>query len=329
MEKKLLIADDDQAFHRIIRRVFAGLDWQVETADDGLIALEKISARPPDVILLDLNMPRLGGRDLLARLRGDARMDSIPVIILSGCDTPQEIATEFRLGADDFISKPFTPVELVSRVERAAFRNRRMLAANPLTFLPGGPAIEEEAVRRIKTGEPLAFFYIDIDNFKAYNDKYGYLSGDSAIKQVAALLGELRESFPLEDIFIGHVGGDDFVLMAKPEKTVEIARALAHKFDGLAPELYNSEDRQRGFTTSKDRMGNTHEFPVMTLTIAATTNEKRKLDHYAKIVEIAAEIKKYLKNLKDRTGSIYLKDRRIDAAGQEWTHPDVLMTGKI
>lgn len=312
MEKKLLIADDDKAFHRVIRRVFAGLDWQVETADDGLAALEQITARPPDVILLDLNMPRLGGRELLARLRSDERMDSIPVLILSGDDAPQEIAAEFRLGADDFISKPFTPVELISRVERAAQRNLRMLAANPLTLLPGGPAIEEEAVGRIKTGEPLAFFYIDIDNFKAYNDKYGYLKGDSAIKQTAALLCTIRETFAGEEVFVGHIGGDDFVLMAKPGKTTEIAGALALKFDELVPKLYNSEDRQRGFTTSRDRMGNTHEFPLMTLTIAATTNEKRTLDHYAKVVEIAAEIKKYLKNLKDRKGSVFLKDRRVD-----------------
>jgi len=314
MGKKLLIADDDAAFRRVVGRAFEGLDWQVESADDGVAALESITACPPDVILLDLNMPRLGGRELLARLRGDARLDSIPVIILSGDDAPQEKAAELRLGADDFVSKPFTPVELVSRVERAAARNRRMLAANPLTLLPGAPAIEEEAVRRVKSGGPLAFFYIDIDNFKAYNDKYGYLNGDSAIKRAAGLLAETQAQFAGEDVFVGHVGGDDFVLMARPARAEDMARALALKFDALAPGLYNGEDRRRGFTTSTDRMGNAHEFPLMSLTIAIATNEKRTLDHYAKIVEIAAEIKKFLKGRKDR-GSAFLKDRRTDA----WT----------
>ncbi|HAT72563.1 MAG TPA: diguanylate cyclase response regulator [Elusimicrobia bacterium] len=312
MNRKLLVADDDKAFHRIISRVFAGTDWEVSTAEDGVAAMESIAAQPPDVILLDLNMPRLGGRELLARLRKDARLSTIPIIIISGDDSPQEQAAEFGLGADDFISKPFNSLELASRVESASRRTRRMLAANPLTFLPGGPAIEEEAARRIKTGGPLAFFYIDIDNFKAFNDNYGYLNGDNAIKQAAALLTDIQSSFPAEDVFVGHIGGDDFVMMAAPERCEEIARTIAARFDALAPKLYNREDRERGFIVSKDRMNNIHQFPLMTLTIAVATNEKRQLDHYAKIVDIASEIKKYLKGLKDRSGSAYLKDRRLD-----------------
>lgn len=312
MNRKLLIADDDKTFQHVISRVFAGTDWQVDTADDGVAALERIAAQPPDVILLDLDMPRLGGRELLARIRKDSRLAMIPVIIISGDDAPQEKAAQLNQGADDFISKPFNSQELVSRVEGAARRMRRMLAANPLTFLPGGPAIEEEASARIKTGGPLAFFYIDIDNFKAYNDNYGYLNGDNAIKQAASLLTGIQNDFPAEDVFVGHVGGDDFALMAAPEKAEEIARTIAARFDRLAPRLYNREDRERGFITSKDRMGNIRQFPLMTLSIALATNEKRTLDHYAKIVDIVSEIKKYLKGLKERAGSVYLKDRRLD-----------------
>ncbi len=312
MNRKLLIADDDKTFHRIISRVFEGTDWQVSTAEDGIAAMEQIALEPPDVILLDLNMPRLGGRELLARIRKDSRLAMIPVIIISGDDNPQEKAAEFGLGADDFISKPFNSLDLVSRVESANRRTRRMLGANPLTFLPGGPAIEEEAALRIKTGGPLAFFYIDIDNFKAYNDNYGYLNGDNAIKQTAALLTDIQNDFAAEDVFVGHIGGDDFALMAAPKRAEEIAKIIAARFDLLAPKLYNREDRERGFIVSKDRAGDKRQFPVMTLTIALATNEKRTLDHYAKIVDIAAEIKKYLKGLKDRTGSMYLKDRRLD-----------------
>lgn len=312
MNRKLFLADDDKAFHRVITRVFAGKDWEVRTAEDGLSALEQIKARPPDVILLDLNMPLLGGRELLARLRKDARLAMIPVIILSGEDSPLEKAAEFGLGADDFISKPFSALDLVSRVEGACSRTRRMLGANPLTFLPGGPAIEEEAAARIRTGAELAFFYIDIDNFKSFNDNYGYLNGDNAIKQAAALLTGVQSDFPAEDVFVGHIGGDDFVLMARPERAEEMARAIAGKFDALAPRLYNDEDRRRGLIISKDRMGKTRQFPLMTLSIAIATNERRKLDHYAKIVDIAAEIKKHLKGLPDRSGSVFLKDRRED-----------------
>ncbi|PJA12657.1 MAG: diguanylate cyclase response regulator [Elusimicrobia bacterium CG_4_10_14_0_2_um_filter_56_8] len=312
MNKKLLVADDDKSFREILTRIFKGSDWQVSGAEDGITAFEQISAQTPDVILLDLNMPRLGGRELLARLRKDARYSMIPIIIVSGNDSPQEKAADLGIGADDFVSKPFDIGELTARIESAFRRARRMLAANPLTFLPGGPAIEEEAALRIKSADPLAFFYIDIDNFKAYNDKYGYLNGDTAIKQTAALLNGLKTAFPAEEVFTGHIGGDDFVLMARPEKAEEIARALASGFDALATKLYNREDGERGFIVSKDRMGKMREFPLMTLTIAIATNEKRELGHYAKIVDIVSEIKKHLKGLKDRFGSMYLKDRRVD-----------------
>lgn len=312
MKRKLLLADDDKAFHQLITRVFAGTDWQITTAEDGVRAMEQINAQPPDVILLDLNMPLLGGRELLTRLRKNARLSMIPVIILSGEDSPQEKAAEFGLGADDFISKPFSALDLVSRVESASRRTRRMLGANPLTFLPGGPAIEEEAAARIATGAPLAFYYIDIDNFKSFNDNYGYLNGDNAIKQTAALLSGIEAEFPAEEVFVGHIGGDDFVLMTHPAKAEELARSIAAKFDALAPKLYNHADRERGHIVSKDRMGKVRQFPLMTLTIAISTNERRELDHYAKIVDIASEIKKHLKGLKDRTGSVFLKDRRVD-----------------
>jgi len=312
MNKTLMVADDDKTFRRIISRVFEGSGWQVETAEDGVTALERIGARPPDVILIDLNMPRLGGWKLLARIRANPRLAMIPVIILSGAVAPLEQALEFGLSADDFIYKPFNNQELVARVEGAARRSRRVPGASPLTLLPGGSAIEEEAVRRIKAGGPLAFFYIDIDNFKAYNDSYGYLNGDNVIKCAAGLLTDTANVFVAEDVFLGHIGGDDFVVMAKPSRAEDMALAVAAGFDTMASGFYSAVDRARGFIVSKDRSGVAREFPLMTLSIAIVSNEKRVLGHYAKIVDIAGEIKKHLKNLKNRSGSIYLKDRRAD-----------------
>ncbi len=310
MKKTMLVADDDKAFQEIISRLFNGLDWEVETAGDGIDALELIILRPPDVILLDLNMPRLGGRELLARIRKNPGLALIPVIIISGDDGPQEQACEFRLGADDFISKPFDSLELVSRVEGAVKRARRLLGANPLTGLPGTPAIEEEAGRCLEAGLPMAFYYIDIDNFKAYNDNYGYQKGDNVLKQTAALLARVQEDFAKDGVLVGHVGGDDFVMISAPGREEEIARTIAERFDALAPGFYSAEDAARGFLVSKDRAGEPREFPVMTLSIAIATNEKIKFTHYAKIVDTVVEIKKYLKALKGRKGSAYFKDKR-------------------
>lgn len=312
MKKSLLLADDDTTFHNLIARIFKGTEWEVRTAEDGLAAMEKISARPPDVIVLDLNMPRMDGRQLLAALRGNPRTAFIPVIIISGDSGPDEQAAEFRLGADDFVSKPFDPVELTARIEGAARRARRMLAANPLTLLPGGPAIEEEAAARIKAGEPLAFFYVDVDNFKAYNDNYGYVNGDNAIRLLARVLTEVQSELADDNVFVGHIGGDDFVLMCSPARADAAAAALAARFDAAAPALYNSGDAARGRITAKDRAGNVREFPLMALTIAVATNEHRRLEHYAKMADITSEIKKYLKGRPAGGGSAFLKDRRRD-----------------
>lgn len=311
MKKNLLIADDDAVFHELLSRVFEGSGWEVTTAGDGVAALEKLGDRVPDVILLDLNMPKLDGRELLGMLRRNARYAMVPVIIISGDSSPQEKAAEFGLGADDFVAKPFDMDELRARVEGACRRARRMLSANPLTMLPGGPAIEEEAAARIKSGAPLGFFYIDIDNFKAYNDNYGYLNGDAAIRRAAGVLTSVQEDFSAADVFVGHIGGDDFVLMCDPAKADEVAAEIARRFDALAPSLYNPEDAARSCIVSNDRAGARREFPLMALTMAIATNERRRLDHYAKMVDIVSEIKKYLKG-RGKAGSAWLKDRRVD-----------------
>lgn len=312
MKKKLLLADDDKAFHSIITRLFEGPDWEVSTAEDGVAALEQISARRPDVIVLDLNMPRMGGRQLLAQLRRNPGTAFIPVIIISGDSDPAEQAAEFNLGADDFVAKPFEAGELTARIEGAVRRARRLLAANPLTFLPGGPAIEDEASSRIRAGGPLAFFYMDIDNFKAYNDNYGYLAGDAAIRLAAQVLTEVQSAFTGEDIFVGHIGGDDFVLMCDPARAEEVACSIAEKFDAASRGLYSQADRERGAIFARDRAGNAREYPLMSLTIAIATNERRTLEHYAKMADITAEIKKHLKGRPAGGGSVWLKDRRVD-----------------
>lgn len=196
--------------------------------------------------------------------------------------------------------------------ERAARRPRRLLSVNPVTLLPGGPTIEAEAARRIALGGPLAFLLIDIDNFRAYNENYGYLKGDRVIKSMAALLLSVAESLGGEDIFVGHAGGDDFVLMGEPAMAERAAEAIVSGFDRMSPDFYSEEDRKRSFLMAPDRAGRPRRFPLMTLSVAIAANDRRRLGHYAKIAEIVCEIRRYLKALPGRLGSLYLKDRRSE-----------------
>jgi diguanylate cyclase (GGDEF)-like protein len=196
------------------------------------------------------------------------------------------------------------------RVQSALNRKSRYFSANPLTRLPGSPAVEEQVNERIRAGKQFSFLYADIDHFKAYNDNYGYKKGDKVIQDVAGLLMECLDVCPTDHHFIGHIGGDDFVMIAAPECAEKIAQNLSRRFDALASGYYTQEDRAQGFTAGLDRLGNKNAFPLMSLSIAIASNEKRPLLHYAKIAEVTSDIKRYLKHLPGRKGSIYLKDRR-------------------
>jgi len=231
-------------------------------------------------------------------------------VILSGVSEVDAKVSSIELGADDFITKPFDVRELRARINRILKRKSADTALNPLTRLPGSPAIEEEVMRRVADNEAFAFCYIDADNFKAYNDVYGYAKGDEVIKRIAELLIAKAKAAAGDDYFVGHVGGDDFVLVTSAEKAEDAAKAVTSEFDALIPGYYNEVDRKRGFITTMDRKNKTRDFPIMSLTVAIVAPRTQQ-KHYAKIVESAAELKRYAKDMPNRTGSIYVRDRRL------------------
>jgi diguanylate cyclase (GGDEF)-like protein len=210
------------------------------------------------------------------------------------------------------ISGPFDPSrprELVLQLAKALLEAQSKEPANPLTGLPGASVLRAEVEGRIEAGETFVFLYLDLDNFKAYNDFYGFAKGDEAIKtlseQVKAVVAERGKA---EDICV-HIGGDDFGILTVPERAQKIAEALLEKFDKAAPNLYAEAERKRGYIMTKDRRGNEARFPIMTLSIAGVSNESRQISGYLHLSEIAAEIKAYAK---DVSGSTYVQDRRQD-----------------
>jgi diguanylate cyclase (GGDEF)-like protein len=184
--------------------------------------------------------------------------------------------------------------------------------------LPGNVSIEEETIKRIKNCALFAFAYIDIDNFKAYNDVYGYKKGDDVITSVAAIISDVRKTYGSDDDFIGHIGGDDFIVIARPEKIDAICANITKEFDQRVPDFYRQEDRDKGHIVTRDRRGNINTFPLMTISIGVVSNEKRTFDHYAKVAAIAAEMKQFVKTRANKNISSYAKDRRSDAP---WSNP--------
>ena len=180
---------------------------------------------------------------------------------------------------------------------------------SPLTRLPGGVAIENVTNRRISGGAPIAFCLIDIDNFKAYNDRYGYAKGNDIIQATAAMISEAVAEYGNADDFVGHIGGDDFVLISTPELYPRICQQLLDTFDKTIPGYYDAEDRDRGYITGENRQGQKIEFPLASLSIGVVTNIKRKLQNHIQYGEIAAEMKAVAKTV---SGSVFMADQRND-----------------
>jgi diguanylate cyclase (GGDEF)-like protein len=212
-----------------------------------------------------------------------------------------------ELGADDYITKPFNERELLSRIRNTLRRIDRNRAANPLTGLSGNLEIQREISSRIAKEEKFAVIYVDLDNFKSYNDAYGYAKGDIAIKMTADILADMIQNFGNRDDFVGHIGGDDYVLVTTPDKMVTICRETIQQFDERIREIFNEEDLAKGYISTVNRRGNVENFPIMSISMAVVTNEYVNFQSHLQVAEAASGVKKLVKAM---DGSNYLVDRR-------------------
>jgi len=181
------------------------------------------------------------------------------------------------------------------------------LDASPLTRLPGNIAIERALLEKIRHNENFALCYADLDDFKAYNDIYGYAKGSEIIKVTGELLHNAKRRHGGADDFVGHIGGDDFVLITAPENASVICESIIGEFDRVIPFFYSEQDRGRGYIETTDRYGVTRQFPLMSISIAVVSDVSRDILSPTEIAQVAAEIKDYVKTL---PGSNYLVDRR-------------------
>lgn len=308
IREKILIVDDDPDILDILKLTLEGEGYEVIEAMDGEEALKKAYNRAPNFIILDYKMPKVDGYEVCRILKKDILLRHLPIIMLTAKGELMDKVKGIDAGADDYVVKPFEPQELLARVKMVLRRTERSLDANPLTRLPGNVSILNEIERRIDEDRPFAVCYLDLDRFKAFNDKHGFEQGDRVIRETGRILIKTIQKLGGPDDFIGHIGGDDFVIVTTPGAVDTICEQIIEAFDRAISYFYSKEDQARGYLMRKDRRGKTHKIPFMSISIGVVTNEKRTMSHVAEVGEIGAELKQFAKSLK---GSNYVKDRRI------------------
>lgn len=309
--EKILIVDDERSITSLITSMLQEFGYTTIEASTGEEALSIAQAEQPDLILLDINLPGIDGFQTLKRLKNSVSTGRIPVILLSGIKDAKEKARGLNLGASDYITKPYSSLELEARVRLLLQRREEEHSTSPTTRLPGNIAIEREINAKIKEKAPFSVCYIDLDNFKAYNDNYGFLKGDAVIKQTAKIITDVVREYGNDSDFVGHIGGDDFIIITTNDKDDIICSGIIDAFSRIIPLYYNREDRNRGLIELENRRGQIEKFPIMTMSIAVvTSNEQRRLEHMAQISDIAAELKKAAKKME---GSVVIRDRRLSA----------------
>jgi diguanylate cyclase (GGDEF)-like protein len=309
MPETILVADDDPAILRLVEINLKLEGFDVLTANDGEEALRLVHDHLPSLVLLDIMMPKMDGYDVCERIRADGRTRHINVIMLTAKSLSADKIVGLTAGADDYVLKPFDPMELIARVRSTLRRAREMRAISPLTALPGNIQIEEEIRGRFIAGEKFAICYADLDNFKAYNDRYGFLRGDRALVYTGQVLREVADSMP--GSFVGHIGGDDFVLVVDDAAAEEACEHAIERFDEGSAGLYDPEDVERGYIEVQDRRGRLMRYPILSLSIGVGVSAEWAND-YREIVDAATEMKSFAKR---QPGSVFAVDRRLPDAG--------------
>ena len=324
MSKKILLIDDSPFFRGQLS-LSLSKEYDVVEAGTGVEGLEMVKREKPDLVLLDVILPDYSGFEICRILRESESNNLMPIIMVSAQDSQEDVLVGLELGADDYVKKPFNERELLSRIRNIFRRIDRNRNANPLTGLSGNLEIQREMQSRISKGLSFAVIHADINDFKAYNDVYGFASGDRIIILVADIIRDQVMLWGNHEDFIGHIGGDDFIIVTTPDKAATICEHIIGEFDEKVLVFYNEEDRNRGCIMTKNRKGEIDSFPLVSISLAIVTNERRELNNAVEIGDIAAEV---MAKLKTMAGSNCFCDRRTDkkenhkasAEGTHWTH---------
>ena len=303
---KILLADDSHAIRFLVSEILTNAGFTVIMAQDGQEAIEKTYKENPDLLILDYEMPKKTGFEVVQEVRSRTGYLHTPIIIFTANTEKSTKLEGLGLDIDDYLNKPADEEEIVARVKLLLKRNKQKMDSNPLTRLPGNPSIQARIETEIAGKNKFAVLYCDLNNFKSFNDKYGFEAGDHVLKTTASIIVRAAQQDPHS--FVGHIGGDDFIVVCSFEKAVPIAEAIATEMDQTAPSFYNGADRTNGYMLAENRKGEVEKFPFLAIGIGIVHNTKKALTSFAQVSGIGAELKCLAK--RHEQGSSFVMDRR-------------------
>jgi len=305
MSKKIIAISKNEEIKQLINNTLEYNNYEISLYSDFNKALEIIYQEIPNLILIDTINAQVSEISLINNLKDDPIFISMIIIFIVADDFTCDNWKNNLI--DDYIRIGSLIKELKMRVELSFERLERMVATNPLTKLPGNLIIQREIQNRLDRVEIFALAYADLDNFKPFNDKYGFSRGDEVIKMLGRIIMNIVRTEQPHGNFIGHIGGDDFVYVMKPELIESTTIRIIEIFNNLVRNFYDIEDLRKGYIESVNRQGEKQIFPIMTLSVGITSNKYRKFKHFSEMAEAASEMKSIAKK---NQYSKYAIDRR-------------------
>jgi DNA-binding response OmpR family regulator len=285
---RLLIVEDDVDISTMLRIFFNGLGYDVETAYRGVEALEKTRLGMPHLIVLDIMLPDIDGYEVCRNLRQNTRTSHIPVIFLTQRDERSDKLKGLELGADNYITKPFDIEELKLYVQNSLARSERESLTDPQSGLPAGRLIEDQ-LRKIIRHKDWSYMDIRINHYEAFKNVYGFIAANDVLRFTAMLLGEVIDKQGTPSDFVGHAGGDNFVLITISEQIAQVKQVIKSRFADEVQAHYNFMDRQQGYILAPDEGGKIQKSPLMTISIGVISPRTHMVADIREITELAAE----------------------------------------
>jgi len=312
----ILVVEGNPSISRILKEPLEIEGDQLVTVLNGEDAVQFALRKTPHLIVLDMALTEMDGFEVIRQLRMHARSMYIPIIVVSADCNPVGKVRAFRMGVDDYVTKPFNPDELLERV-RTQLRHVQQVFLSRLIDLPGAFQVELTINYKLTSQEPWSILYLDLDNFKAFNDVYGFLAGNEMLRLVGSICRRVVCEYGNIDDFVGHVGGDDFVVVTTPDCAKPLGNRIIAAYREKSRSFYRLDDLKRGSISGLDRKGRPYQFPLVSLSIGVVNNQIRRPHSIQEISYLAAEAKRHAKQSSDNI--YYVSSRR--ECGQDYASP--------